>query len=168
MDLQPAKETAEDIRGLTPISKFLGLIACFLLFCMMMVTFVDVVGRYLFSSPLPAAYELVMLMMPTLIFCALPLSVLREGHVTVDLLDSFVPASLAKLQAVLINIFCAASMALITWRLGVRSMDQYTFEEVTDVLIIPLWPVSASMTVLSAVATIAFLANVWQSATRRS
>lgn len=167
MDYQPARETAAHVRGLTPFSRLLGLIACLLLFAMMMVTFVDVVGRYLFSAPLTAAYELVVLMMPTVIFCALPLTVLREGHVTVDLLDAFIPKSVVWLQSLLINLFCAVVMAVICWRLVVRAMDQHYYEEVTDVLIVPLWPFGAIMAVLSGIATLCFLANAWLAATTR-
>ncbi|TDK47443.1 TRAP transporter small permease [Antarcticimicrobium luteum] len=167
MDLKSTYGTAEHIRGLTPLAGLLSRIACLLLFAMMMFTFADVVGRYFFSSPLPAAYEVVSLMMPALIFCALPLTVLREGHVTVDLLDAITPAPVARVQAVIVHLVSAAALALISWRLVIRSIDQRTYEEVTDELFLELWPFSAVMAVLCAIAAIAALANAGLSATRR-
>ena len=142
-------------------AKILSIIACIFLFSMMVVTFVDVVGRYVFASPLPAAYEIVALIMPAIIFCALPLTVLKNGHVTVDLLDSFVPKWMEKLQQVIINIFGAAALALLSWRLAVRSQDQNTYEEVTDELVLELWPFSAAMSILCAVAALMFVAKLY-------
>jgi len=167
LDLKSTYGTADHIRGLTPLAGLLSRIACLLLFAMMLFTFADVVGRYFFASPLPAAYEIVSLMMPAIIFCALPLTVLREGHVTVDLLDSIVPRAAARVQAVVVHLASAAALALISWRLVIRSMDQLTYEEVTDELFLELWPFSAVMATLCAIAALAALANAILSLTGR-
>jgi len=167
LDLKSTYGTADHIRGLTPLAGLLSRIACLLLFAMMLFTFADVVGRYFFASPLPAAYEIVSLMMPAIIFCALPLTVLREGHVTVDLLDSIVPRAAARVQAVVVHLASAAALALISWRLVIRSMDQLTYEEVTDELFLELWPFSAVMATLCAIAALAALANSILSLTGR-
>lgn len=155
------------VRGLTPVTRLLALIACMLLFGMMLITFVDVMGRYLFSAPLPAAYEIISLMMPAIIFCALPMTVLRDGHVTVDLLDGFIPKAVARVQAIVVNLISAGALGLVTWRLAVRSRDQHLYDEVTDELYLELWPFSAAMSILCAVATAALLANAWLYASRR-
>ncbi len=166
MDVKPIGQAAY-VRGLTPVTRALALIACILLFAMMLITFVDVMGRYLFSNPLPAAYEIVSLMMPAIIFCALPLTVMRDGHVTVDLLDGFIPSAVARVQAVAVNLISAGALGLITWRLAIRSRDQHLYDEVTDELYLELWPFSAAMSALCAVATVALLANAWLYASRR-
>ena len=167
MDLKSTYGAAGDVRGLTPLAGLLSRVACLLLFAMMLFTFADVVGRYFFANPLPAAYEIVSLMMPAIIFCALPLTVLREGHVTVDLLDAVIPRPVARVQAVIVHLLSAAALALISWRLAIRSIDQRTYEEVTDELFLELWPFSAAMAGLCAVAALAALANAALSATGR-
>ena len=152
---------AGDVRGLTPASKILAGIACIVLFAMMLLTFVDVIGRYLFLSPLPAAYEIISLMMPAIIFCALPLTVLRETHVTVDLLDTFIPSGLARVQGVVVNLVSAAALALVTWRLSVKGWEDRYYETVTDELLLLIWPFGLGMALLCAIATVAALANAW-------
>ena len=142
-------------------SQVLGFVACVLLFVMMLVTFIDVGGRYLFSSPLPAAYELISLIMPGIIFCALPNISLHESHVTIDLLDSFISTAVKRWQSVFVNLFSAAAMGFIAYRLYVRYADHLRFQEVTDELFLPLWPFSLAMSVLTAVATLALLANAY-------
>jgi len=167
LDLKSTYGAADHIRGLTPLAGLLSRIACLLLFAMMLFTFADVVGRYFFASPLPAAYEVVSLTMPAIIFCALPLTVLRQGHVTVDLLDPFIPGAVARVQAVVVHLISAAALALISWRLVIRSMDQRYYEEVTDELFLELWPFSAAMAALCGLAALTALANVWLAATGR-
>jgi TRAP-type C4-dicarboxylate transport system permease small subunit len=152
---------AVQIRGLTPASKVLAGVACIVLFSMMLLTFADVMGRYVFLAPLPAAYEMVSLMMPAIIFCALPLTMLRETHVTVDLLDAFIPSGLARIQAVIVNVISAIALALVTWRLAIKTRDDLSYETVTDELLLLVWPFGAGMTVLCAIATLAALASAW-------
>jgi TRAP-type C4-dicarboxylate transport system permease small subunit len=157
----PVPDQGAGMTLVTVPAKILSIIACIFLFAMMAVTFIDVVGRYVFSSPLPAAYEIVALIMPAIIFCALPLTVLNNGHVTVDLLDSFVPKWMEKIQQLIVNVFGAAALALLSWRLAVRSQDQNTYEEVTDELVLELWPISAAMSILCAVAALMFVAKLY-------
>lgn len=165
MDPVPNPTAAVHIRGLSPASKVLAGIACLVLFAMMVLTFVDVMGRYVFLAPLPAAYEMISLMMPAIIFCALPLTMLRETHVTVDLLDGFVRPRLARVQGVFVNMFSAAALALVAWRLGIKSFEDRNWETVTDELLLLVWPFGAAMTVLCAIAALAALVNAWSYAT---
>jgi TRAP-type C4-dicarboxylate transport system permease small subunit len=148
-------------------SHALGIVSCALLFLMMLVTFIDVGGRYLFSSPLPAAYELISLIMPGIIFCALPFVCHRESHVTIDLLDFLVSASARRWQGFLVSLFSTLAMGFITYRLYVRYFDHRRFGEVTDELFLPLWPFSLTMSILCGIATLALLANAYAYLTNR-
>ncbi len=161
MDGASPNLAAGNVRGLSPASRVLAGVACLVLFSMMLLTFADVIGRYLFLSPLPAAYEIISLLMPGIIFCALPLTVLRETHVTVDLLDAFIPSGIARLQGVFVNLFSAIALALITWRLGVKAWEDRYYETVTDELLLLIWPFGAGMALLCGIATLAALANAW-------
>jgi len=162
-----APRAADYVRGLTPLSRVLVVVACIILFGMMLLTFVDVIGRYVFLRPLPAAYELVSLMMPAIIFCALPITVMREGHVTVDLLDSFVPRAAARIQGVFVNLIATIALGLVAWRLAVKASEDRYYESVTDELLFLIWPFGAGMALLCAIATVAALINAWHYATGR-
>lgn len=133
--------------------------SCLLLFAMMLLTFIDVVGRNWFAAPLPALYEIISFMMPGIIFCVLPMVCYREGHVTIDLLDSFVPEGWKRWQGAAVNLVSAATVAFISWRLAVKSLAHYEFNEATDELYLSMWPFSAFTAVMSAVAAVALLAT---------
>ena len=65
----------------------LGTIAAALMFCLMLLTCVDVVGRYFFNKPVTGGFELTEMLLAALIFAGLPLVTLRGDHITVDLFD---------------------------------------------------------------------------------
>ena len=145
--------------GVLP-GRTLAAISCFLLFVMMALTFIDVSGRYLFNSPLPALHEIISFMMPGLIFCALPMICRQEGHVTIDLLDIFLSKNVKRWQGLFVNIVSFSAMAFVSWRLAEKSTSHFEFGEVTDELYMDLWPFSLGMSILSAIAAIALIANV--------
>jgi TRAP-type C4-dicarboxylate transport system permease small subunit len=62
----------------------LGVAASAILFSMMLLTFVDVVARYLFNFPLRGGFEVTELMLLVLIFAGLPLVSHADEHVTMD------------------------------------------------------------------------------------
>jgi len=144
--------------GVVPV-RMLAAISCLLLFVMMALTFIDVSGRYLFNNPLPALHEIISFMMPGLIFCALPLVCRKEGHVTIDLLDVFLSLGVRRWQGLLVNMIGLSAMLFVSWRLAVKSATHFEFGEATDELYLDLWPFSAGMSVLAAIAAIALLAN---------
>lgn len=139
-------------------TRVLALISCIILFLMMVLTFVDVGGRYLFNSPLPALAEIISFMMAGLVFGALPVVCFGEGHVTIDLLDGFVPRKFKRAQGALVNLISSGAMFFIAWRLWEKSMTHLEFGEATDELYMDIWPYSMGMAILSVVAAIAQLA----------
>ena len=143
--------------GIVPLQA-LAVISCAVLFLMMTLTFIDVAGRYLLNSPLPALAEIISFMMAGLVFCVLPLVCFREGHVTIDLLDGVVPRRLKRLQGVFINLVSAGAVLFVAWRLWVKAMTHLEFEEATDELYMDIWPFSTGMAILCVLAAVAQLA----------
>ena len=139
----------------------LGTIAAADLMAMMVLTFVDVSGRKLFSSPIYGAYEVTEFMMGVLIFCTLPLVTAREGHVTIDIMDHFVPSAAMKTQRVVISLVSAVVLGVITWRLWIMSGSHLRTNEVTMTLRIPHGPFTRTFAVMAALATLASLTVAW-------
>jgi hypothetical protein len=65
----------------------LGVAASAILLALMLLTFVDVVGRYVLSRPVPGAFEVTELLLLVLIFAGLPLVSRADEHVTMDFID---------------------------------------------------------------------------------
>src|SRR5499426_4842176 len=93
----------------------LGIAASVILLCMMLLTFVDVVARYLFNFPLRGGFEITELMLLVLIFAGLPLVSHADEHVTMDFIDRLLPDWLAGVWIRVMHALVAALMAFLTW-----------------------------------------------------
>lgn len=103
-----------------------------ILMALMVMTAIDVVGRYLFNSPLKGGTELTEFALSALIFCAVPIVTLTGGHVVVELINWRVPAAWAAaatraLYAMLATI--NGSLAFGVWKLAARSVKRNELSE---------------------------------------
>ncbi len=119
------------------------------LFFMMALTFVDVIGRYLFNSPVVGGLELTEFSMAIVIFLGLVLLTSDEGHVTVDLLDSFIPDKVKVIQKVIINLLNLIVMGVISWQLWIKAKDFAEYGDRTEFLMIPLSPLIIFMSIMT-------------------
>ena len=135
----------------------LGSIAAMLVLLMMMVTTVDVAGRYLFNSPLTGAFEMTELLLAALIFLGLPLATEHEEHITVDLIDPFMPKPVIKAQVITMNWLSAAVLAVLASQLWHKAQSLVADGHVTNTLEIPLAPIAYLMTASCALSALILL-----------
>lgn len=135
----------------------LGVIAAIELFCLMILTCVDVVGRYFFNSPVHGGFEITEMLLAGLIFSALPLVTLRGEHVTVDLLDPITPAPLLRLQHVIACIIGFLATAYLATRLWIRAETMDAAGETTAQLKLKIAYLTYGMAILMALTAIALL-----------
>jgi len=112
----------------------LGLLAAALMFCLMLLTCADVVGRYFFNKPVTGGFELTEMLLAALIFAGLPLVTLRGDHITVDLFDAVTPERLFRIQHVLATLLGAACTGFLAWRLWLRADELAARGETTSQL----------------------------------
>jgi len=135
----------------------LGYVAAVVMFCLMLLTCVDVVGRYFLNKPLPGGFELTEMLLAALIFAGLPLVSLRNEHVTVDLFDPVTPDWLFRIQhmvACAVGFVCTGYLA---WRLWLRAEHMDRAGETTAQLKIKLAYLTYSMSLLMAFTAVALL-----------
>ena len=145
-------------RGLEPL---LGVIAGVLLFCMMSVTFVDVVLRYLFNAPLRGSFEVTELMLVVLIFAALPLVSRHEEHVVMDFLDRYLGPRIYRALRALEHVVCAAVMSGLGWLLWQKAGKLAAYGDTTSVLRIELAPFVYAIALLLFVTALIHLGLVY-------
>ena len=118
----------------------LGIAASTILFLMMMLTFVDVVARYLFNFPLRGGFEITELMLLVLIFAGLPLVSHADEHVTMDFIDRMLPYAGRLLVVRMVHGVCAAVMFFLTWQVWIKAGRIAGYGDTTDVLKITVGP----------------------------
>ena len=145
----------------------LGLAASILLFCLMTLTFVDVVARYLLNAPIRGAFEITELGLLVLIFAGLPLVSHADEHVTMDFIDRLLPARLAAVWIRAMHAICAAIMFFLTWQVWLKAGKIAGYGDTTDVLRILVGPFVYFMAVMIALTGVVHLFKiVWPGAPR--
>jgi TRAP-type C4-dicarboxylate transport system permease small subunit len=125
----------------------LGVVAASLIFAMMTWTTIDVIGRYVFNSPLRGGFELTELMLAALIFTALPLATERGEHIVVDLTDAFLPTGAVRSQVMVMSWLSAVVLIVLSWRLWHKAGDLVADGSVTNTLDVPLAPIGYLMAI---------------------
>ncbi|MEW7006205.1 TRAP transporter small permease [Lentilitoribacter sp. EG35] len=118
----------------------LGVGAALLLFSLILVTCVDVVGRYFFSAPLSGAFEITEILLAALVFTALPLTTERKEHIEVDLLNVVLSNTIKRYFSAFAGLFSAALLTTLAWRLASHAFTTAEHGATTNALGIPLAP----------------------------
>jgi TRAP-type C4-dicarboxylate transport system permease small subunit len=132
----------------------LGFTSASVLFLMMLITAVDVVGRYVFNQPLPGGFELTELLLAALIYCGLPLVSARREHIVIDTFDPFFSPRLKRGLDMAAEVICAGTLAGVGYLLFKRALRVAEYGDTTNTLKIPLAPVAyllGTMIVIAAV-----------------
>jgi TRAP-type C4-dicarboxylate transport system permease small subunit len=135
------------------LDRVLGAAAAILLFVLMAVTTVDVIGRYLLNWPLRGGFELTELLLLTLIFAGLPLVSRADEHVTMDFIDSALPARGGMWLRRLVDLVCGILIVGLSYRVWIKAGKIAGYGDTTDVLRITIGPFvyfMAAMTALTA------------------
>jgi TRAP-type C4-dicarboxylate transport system permease small subunit len=106
---------------------------------MMLLTFADVVARYLLNWPIRGGFEITELALLVLIFAGLPLVSHADEHVTMDFIDRLLGrrrgAWIRGMHAV-----CAAIMFFLAWQVWIKATRIASYGDTTDVLRITVGP----------------------------
>lgn len=143
------------------LNRTLGAIAALLLFGMMVLTFVDVMMRYVFNAPIGASFEITELALGLLIFAALPLVSLKDEHVAIDLIDMIVPAGVIRFMQRVVNLIVAICLGVLAWRLWDTAARFASYGDTTATAQIPIAPFYYVMAVLSVVTALVVLIKVF-------
>ncbi len=135
----------------------LGTLAAIVLFALMMLTCIDVIGRYFLSQPIYGAFEITEMLLAALIFAGLPLVTLRHEHVTVDVLDPITPDWIFRIQHVAACVVGLVSTGYLAWRLWTRAVNLDTAGETTAQLKFKLAYLTYAMSILMALTAVALI-----------
>jgi TRAP-type C4-dicarboxylate transport system permease small subunit len=114
----------------------------------MLLTFVDVVARYVFNRPVAGAFEVTELMLVVLIFAGLPLVSYADEHVTMDFIDRLLGARGAARLRRGTHVISAAIMGLLVWLVWLKADRIWAYRDATDVLRIVYGPFVYFMAVM--------------------
>ncbi len=116
---------------------------------MMYVTFIDVIGRFVFNRPITGSVEIIFLLMGMLVFLGVGLTTFEEGHIRVDVLTRIMPHTIQALVNVIVHVLSLTIAALMCWQLLLVALDQTRELNETQVLGLPVWAAALVMAACS-------------------
>jgi TRAP-type C4-dicarboxylate transport system permease small subunit len=146
------------------LSSLFAAVTAIALFAMMVLTFVDVIGRKIVGNSLPGAVELTEIFMMLMIFFALPLASLAGEHIVFDLLDRVMPPRALAWQKVVSHALSGLIMLGSSWVVAQRAARTMEFGDTTARLEIRLGPFHWMIAVMLVVTALAHLWLAWRSA----
>ncbi len=105
-----------------------------LLIVLMLLTFVDVIGRYFLGQPVPGGHVLVQCLVCLLVFTGLPLVVLDDEHLRVRLLDRRMTSGQRKWRDFAVKLAIVGALAMLAgqmfWQTAYFSGNGEYFESI--------------------------------------
>jgi TRAP-type transport system small permease protein len=139
------------------LQRALGVTSAVVLFAMMLITAVDVAGRYLFNRPIAGGFELTEILLAALIYCGLPLVSARREHIVIDTFDPMFSRALKRGLDMVAEVVCAVALAGVGGLIFLRANRVAEYGDTTSVLKLPLAPVVYLMAVMITVAALIHL-----------
>lgn len=143
-------------------STYLSYIGNIALAAMMLLTTVDVVGRYFFSAPVLGAYEITEYLMLITVFAFLALAQAEKAHINVDIVFNRLPDKLRFILERFNHVVCFLMMALVTWMGIHHTVDIKATGEQSLLLKIPDYPFAIFLVLGCTVFCIEFFKDVFK------
>ncbi|MEP7057416.1 MAG: TRAP transporter small permease [Caldimonas sp.] len=143
------------------LERALGVTSAAVLFLMMMITAVDVVGRYVFNAPLNGGFEITEMLLAALIYCGLPLVSQRREHIVIDTFDTLMSARVKRTLDVGAEIVCSVTLGGIGYLIFRRAARVAEYGDTTNVLKLPLAPVAYLMGTMILIACLIHLSLIF-------
>lgn len=135
-----------EVAALDPVGRFLHHAAVVVagigglaLLMITALTIASVVGREVFSTPIPGDFELVEIGCAIAVFAFFPYCQMVGGNVIVDLFTTWTSARTRALLDLIANLAFTLVAAVLTWRTAAGAADLMHYGEQTMVLRVPLW-----------------------------
>lgn len=124
---------------------------------MVALTFVDVVGRRLFNTPVFGANDITEHLMALIIFAGLPLLTAQRGHLSIDLLDHWLLRPAWRPWHKVVDVLIAAVLGLVAYEFYLSIAEAKEISEVSAALNIPRYWMYIFFTATTALAALAAL-----------
>jgi TRAP-type C4-dicarboxylate transport system permease small subunit len=155
-------------KAVTSFSSWFNTIASAALVTMMLLSCADILMRYLFSKPITGTYDLVSLMGAVLASFAMPYTMLKKGHVAVEILINSLSEGKRLIIETFTHLLGISLFLVLVWQAILLSRDMKAAGEVTPTLLLPFYPIVYCMAVCFFGLCLAILVNLLLIWTKRA
>jgi TRAP-type C4-dicarboxylate transport system permease small subunit len=127
----------------------LGWMSAVPLALILLLTFADVVMRYLFAMPVRGSSEMIQFAMALTIFAALPVVTRQREHIVVGIFSNTFRGCMRTGKLLLCDGLSLFALGLMTWRLGIQAVEYVGSKDATIVLRLQMAPLAFAMCIFS-------------------
>jgi TRAP-type C4-dicarboxylate transport system permease small subunit len=157
-----------------PLCKWGSIIAAAGLAAMMLITTLDVIGRYLggmefirsfttFFKPVPGTVEMVNNFMVILVSFGLGYCALRKGHIRVDIVMQYISKKANHWFDVYSYGVCFVIYVLVTWQCFNNAVTHFNNKMLSPILLFPVYPWIFILVIGAGIITLTFLRDFLKS-----
>lgn len=131
-----------------------------MVFIMMLLTFADVIGRYLLGAPIFGASEMISALLALAIFSGLGVTNARDEHIVVELFDRKIRNMSPRIYDFIIQGFSIFVMTLIAFVLCEHAIESYQQKAITYVLEIPTFYLTGTVAVFALISVLSQISGI--------
>lgn len=128
-----------------------------LLFAMMLLEFLDVVGRYVVNRPVPGSTEIIQYLLVLTIFVGLPVVTWRDEHISISLVEGRFGNTFNRLRRAFVRALSGVVMLAVSWFMWGHAEMLARNRDIIGFLELPVAPAAYAVNVLAAATGFAFL-----------
>ena len=155
-------------KAVTGFSSCFNMVASAALVLMMVLSCADIFMRYLFSRPITGTYDVVGLPGAVLVAFALPYTMLKKGHVAVEILVQSLSRGKQLVVETFSHLLGISLFLVLVWQAILLSRDMKAAGEVTPTVHLPFYPIVYCMALCFFVLSLAILVNLLHVWTKRA
>jgi TRAP-type C4-dicarboxylate transport system permease small subunit len=129
------------------VTTWLARIAALALAALAVMTFCDVIARYVFNQPFSFTVEVTEIMMGVLIYFGIGLATHDNDHISVDIVTLRLSEWWRALVSLATNLLAFGFLVLLVWRLWERALVLLDKGDVSPIMFFPRWPTAFVMAV---------------------
>lgn len=142
------------------VSRLLLRVGLVSILIMMVLTAVDVCGRYILNKPIRGALELTEFLLVITVAAGLAYTQVSRRHVSVDFVIFWLPAAIRKAIKAISGTICLVMYALISWQGFKGGQNQLRHGVTSGAFEIPIWPFYFFMAFGCGILCLVFLADL--------
>lgn len=133
-----------------------------IIFIMMLLTFADVIGRYVINKPIFGASEMISALLALAIFSGLGVLNARDEHITVELFEDPVRKLFTPfIYEIIIQVFSIVAMSLIAVVLYEHAVEAYHINSLTVVLEMPTYYITGFVAFLALLSVVSQITGIF-------
>jgi TRAP-type C4-dicarboxylate transport system permease small subunit len=144
----------------TIFGRFEEIAGAIILSVMAVVTFLNVITRYVITYPLAFTEEITVSMFVWLVLIGTSMGFRKNAHLAMTFVYDAMPARVKKVFFIMANMTCLLFFALLSWLGSIQVWDEWSLGVTSDALAIPASFYSAGIPVFSALIIIRILQSM--------